>query len=405
MGRRRRKEREEANEDRDKTIEPDKPYAKANAIAKSATSIYLGNDTSSRAPMATRKERTPFRLHRNHSDRSTNKYRSRPELSLLQAPSTAAPSTASRAAYEPVYDSYSRMPNRYNDYGADSSRHRTRNYGCYEGRDRDKENSYKSKYEPGLMYADLNHDGFSAKDRERRRFLKYKRTGTAAAGDRRYTTNYRNLDDDIVSPSTSTASGGSSTSNAAISSSSGSRYGAPRKSHAYQRSQTQMFFDSEASNPTASTLYRTPIDTNNNHLLEVAAALADDDDEPKSEQQREREARRKEIQGLIMKYAQIDDIYNRATEHDAATTANNNKSTNHINVNKSTDYLSANNNSNAHHNVVSHQSSLLPLSKTQSVSVMPSSSTRSRIPKTLSTFVRTISIQFSFIFYGCYKRI
>lgn len=386
LGRRRRQERE-AEEDRDKTIEPEKPFG--SALTKSATSAYLGN---SRVPTTTKKERTPFRLHRNNSDRSTiNTYRSRPELSLLQTGSASA-----RSVYDPApsgrdrereRDGYTRIPGRYNnDYTLDSPRLRTRDYGYYESRDRDKENTFKSKYEPSLLYADYNnYDSFNTKDRERRRYMKYKRTGTTATGDRRYTTHFRELDEDALSPTTSvagtSASGGYGASaasgpggaNGGAGASGGtgaSRYG-NRRNNAYQRSQTQRFFDTESTGSSAS-LLRTPMDANNNSLLDFDLY----DDETKSEQQKEREARRKEIQGLIMKYAQIDDVYNRATEH----VANSNSTSN---FNKSSDLLS----SSSKALNVSHQQSLLPLSKTQSVSAM-SSSTRSRIPKTLSTFVR-----------------
>lgn len=376
LGRRRRKEQEDEDDDRDKTLEPEKSYG--NALSKSATSAYLGSTGGASSAIGMKKERTPFRLHRNHSDRAAaNKYRSRPELSLLQGSSAAGSSRA--AAYD--WDTSSRVPARYNDYDGGGARQRTaNNYGAghYEGRDRDKENSYKSKYEPSLLYADVNNnDAYGGRDRERRRFMKYKRTGTTAiGGDRRYTTNFRDYDHDLLYGPTSSSIAGASGAAASGGSSAAGRF-APRKTHAYQRSKTQIFLDSETTNAGSST--RTPMDANNNSLLDVGGALLDDD-EPKTEQQREREARRKEIQGLIMKYAQIDDIYNRATEHEAANKSTQNKSSN---AGKQTnDLLSVNS---------AHQRSLLPLSKTQSVSVMPSSTTssiRSRIPKTLSTFVR-----------------
>lgn len=429
LGRRRRKERDPDEDDRDKTLEPDKPYS--SALSKSATSVYLGGGSGSGtsatgASTTTKKERTPFRLHRNHSDRTTtNKYRSRPELSLLQGTASAAGSSRGTGAYDwDASSNASRIPSRYNndhyDGGARSrnaNNNAASNYGYYDGRDRDKENAYKSKYDPSTIYADLdNADGgasssYNARDRERRRFMKYKRTGTTAIGnDRRYTTNFRDYDHDLLyGPSVSARAAA-----AAAVEATASRYG-QRKNHGYQRSKTQMFFDTEsdgtASLAATSTTRHRPIDLNNNSLLDVGSALLDDD-EPKTEQQKEREARRKEIQGLIMKYAQTDDIYNRATEHDAttasaaaATTSTANKSSNNHNNSRDIhniggaaskythDLLSVN--SAQHH----QQRSMLPLSKTQSMSVMPSTSAyssvsalRSRIPKTLSTFVSNINM-------------
>lgn len=404
LGRRRRKDRDDGDDDREKTLEPEKPYAKA--LSKSATSVYMGGGgggVGAASAAGAKKERTPFRLHRNHSDRTTsNKYRSRPELSLLQGSSSTVNSRAN--AYD--WDTSSRVPNRYNDYetgvGAGGSATGTRQRH-YEGRDRDKENLYKSKYEPSLLYADLNtNDMYDDRDRQRRRFMKYKRTGTTAIGnDRRYTTNYRDYDHDLLyGPSTSsTANAGTA---AAAGSANNSRF-ATRKAHGYQRSKTQMFLDSETNHVGAAA--RTPRDANNNSLLNVGSALFDND-EPKSEQQKEREARRKEIQGLIMKYAQIDDVYNRATERDttveaiaavaavtAASAANKsaqNKANNNFAGKSTNDLLSIGAGA-------AQQRSMLALSKTQSVSVMPamsstSSSIRSRIPKTLSQFVRNITL-------------
>lgn len=376
LGRRRRKEQQEAS-DRDKTIEPEKP-SYLNPLSRSATTILTSSSGST-----PKKERTPYRLHRNYSDRNpthvAGSYKSRPELSLLH--NNASNAVPKSSYYESpilrhkdtVYDAYNynRVPtSRHNDYdplgyGSGTSGGA---YGYYEGRD--KENTFKSKYEPSRLYAELNNtDSFVNRDRDRaKRFQKnYRRTATT--GDRRTGTSYFDYDDDLLStPSTSSAY--SSTMTPSV-----SRY-EPRKS--YQRSQTQKFFDSE----NASVL-RTLNDANNNNIDYYG-------DEIKTQAMKEREARRKEIQGLIAKYAQIDDVYNRAIDNEPVNRSSINNNSASVLDSKPTDLLSSSSAlglglSQAH----ATTASLLPLSKTQSVSSM-SSISRSRIPKTYSTFVRII---------------
>lgn len=331
LGRRRRNKEakpETVDEDRDKTLEPEKPLASlSNPLARSATTILTSGGS-------TKKERTPYRLHRNYSDRkptasglSTAAYtssRSRPELSLLHSSTSAAIpksnhyDTDADALYsDPYAGAYgysgaynSRLPvstaSRYDyDHLGLSNGPSTSRY--YDGRDRDKENTYKSKYDPSRLYAELNNNkndneadatAFNRgdeRDRSKRFQKAYRRTATAHDTRPSASSTYRAYGDD-AGPMTS-------------------RY-APRKSlgSGYQRSQTQKFFDSEKSSA-----LRSLNDANNNYV--------DDDggvDEIKTEAMREREARRKEIQGLIAKYAQIDDVYHRAIDNEPRHTANHN---------------------------------------------------------------------------------
>lgn len=430
MGRRRRKDQPETD-DRDKTLEPDKSNSFSNPLSRSATTVLSS---------AGKKERTPYRLHRNYSDRKPtglssgasssayNSSRTRPELSVLHRDNGPSSSSAlSKPSYydppssrqkDSLYDLYgaygsgkgtgsaynsaysSRLPaNRYNDYDYLGA------YGYYDGRD--KENSYKSKYEPSRIYAELatnNNDASFGRDRDRDRAKRFQKTyrRTATAHDLRPSTstntNYRDLYGDEENALADTTSSYTS------------RY-APRKSSGYQRSQTQKFFDSEKSSVLRS------LDDNNNDLT-----MDSYDDELKTEAMKQREARRKEIQGLIAKYAQIDDVYNRALDNKptSSTTTNQNGdddlsdiiaaaaiSTKGLRDSKANDYdlLTGGNGivgASAYGNIdpygltrpSAHASaSFLPLAKTQSASAM-SSMNRSRIPKQYSSFVRFFLIEF-----------
>lgn len=407
LGRRRRKDvqAETTADDRDKTIEPERPVTGfATPLTRSATTILSSTGA------ATKKERTPYRLHRNYSDRkpttsgvTSSAYtstKSRPELSLLHSSTSAAIPKSSyydTPATESLYDQYggaygyssaysSRLPasstSRHNDYDHHGLSNGPGTYGYYEGRD--KENTFKSKYEPSRLYAELNNNGVDTTfsrgdDRDRsKRFQKaYRRTATAH-DTRPMASTFRDYDDDLA-PATS-------------------RY-APRKSlSGYQRSQTQKFFDSEKS----SVLRSLHNDANNNNVEGYGAA-----DEIKTEAMKEREARRKEIQGLIAKYAQIDDVYNRAIDNEPAKNNNNDSagsatvatsstvvhnSRGRLFESKATDIDNSVNGAlglglSAYGTTHQPHSSFLPLSKTQSVATM-SSFNRSRIPKTFSTFVR-----------------
>lgn len=491
LGRRRRKEPND-KEDRDKTLEPDKGSGSSssgfsNPLSRSKTAILSGGLGGS-----SKKERTPYRLHRQYSDRkpvsTANSYlpsaRTRPELSLYGAGTNGAlpkssyydsPATrrkelhyeaaarhkdglydSSARSRDPLYDPSSRYKDSLYDSTArtrdtlhdtstrgrerdplhdistrtrdplhdTSTRHKdslydstNRNkdslydpytsaygsaysnpyssrlpaassaasryndydylgaYGSYEGRDRDKENVYKSKYEPSRLYAELNNNDTSfARDpsKSKRAQKSYRRTATAH--ELRPSASYRDylLDDDAVVPSTSSTL-------------SASRY-APRTSVSNRKSQTQMFFDSE--NASA-------LDDNNNYMY---------DDEVKTEAMKQREARRKEIQSLIAKYAQIDDVYNRALDikpaaddlDDVASSVASKslRESKPLRESKAMDYDLYGGAATAQalgltRPAANGPSAFLPLAKTQSTSAMASLN-RSRIPRTLTNFVRTL---------------
>lgn len=431
LGRRRQREQQTTNaepDDRDKTLEPDKPKFGV-GLSRSATTVL-----SSSGAIA-KKERTPYRLNRNYGDRklgtataATNTsasgsgtYRTRPDPShVLQHSATAAHLPAKSGYYESpasrhkdsVYDAYhSRVSatsryNEYDHYGLGGSGASASTYGYYDGRD--KENAYKSKYEPSRLYAELNNNSGESfgRDRAAPRYQKaYRRTAT---------TNFSNNYDDApaAAPATSATATGYGRTNL-----SSSRYGTRKSSGAsYQRSQTQQFFDSEKSSVLR--------DANSNGVAGYGGADDDADDSLKSEAMKEREARRKEIQSLIAKYAQIDDVYLQAIDKEAPSSAKTIAAPSVPRTSMAVDYseLGYANGSAATAaatlngkpdadllepassygypfgyaqqpltGAASTRTSFLPLSKTQSVSAM-SSVNRSRIPKTLPAFVRYSSI-------------
>lgn len=340
--------RRQEEDDREKTLEPERPYV--NPISRSATTVMLGD----KALAAYQKERTPYKLGRNRSryDFETN-FKPRSELSLLQDNNRYK---TKHDAHDPIrrkdtlYDAYNRN-GRYNSTLSNNNlnHHRSRpgisDYGYYDGGG--KENSFKSKYDPDMIYSEINNnylDPFNGsaaiKERERKRAIRsYKRTDTS--NDRRHTTHLKEFDDESDIPSTSRFTN--------------------RKS--YQRSQTQKFFDSE-------NLYA----SNNNHHSDNGMTAEASSVVP-NEAMTEREARRKEIQSLIMKYAQLDDVYSKPNDDQAN---NNVKKVDTFGLMPSTSSVA----------VSQKNGGFVPLSKTQTVAAM--SSIRSRIPKALSTFVRFI---------------
>ena len=384
LGRRR---RDKPQEDREKTLEPpERPYM--NPVTRSATTVILGD----KALYAYQKDRTPYRV----TNRNRNKYAdandsvtsykqpAKSELSLLHESNRHK--SKQSTDYDPIrrkdtlYDAYSKnASNRYPNISSDyKTRNAVQNY--YDGHG--KENVFKSKYDPDKIYAEINNNGsggtvidtfdpvLSAQERERKRQIRsYKRTCTA--NDRRHTTNYRDLKDD--EPSTASA--------ANTSAAASSRY-SQRKS--YQRSQTQKFFDSENNNNNSQNTNHAESIFNDSAVAAAAAvalvAAAELNPNPILT---EREARRKEIQGLIMKYAQLDDVYNKATEDEA----NNNNCSSAAAIAASGEYRHVNGLLPSASSVsIAPLDKMVPLSKTQSVAAM--SSVRSRIPKALSTFVR-----------------
>lgn len=357
----RRRQEQQQRTSREKTLEPDRPYV--NPVTRSATTVLNGD----RAIHAYQKERTPYKVTRQRhkyggggepTPSNDKPHDANPRRSRAAALTTS--SAAIAADYDPIrrkdtlYDAYAprsdRVQYRYGDHST-RSKALTKDLSYLNGAD--KENHFKSKYDPAGLYADHSsntahheaddHFDTSDRERERKRALRsYKRTCTA--NDRRHTTNYKDVLNQLDDDERPTAP-------------LPSRY-SQRQSTGYQRSQTQQFFDAE---------------------IEAAASVADH-----SPVVSEREARRKEIQGLIMKYAQLDDVYNKATEDRANN--NNRAPAAHVSTNGS-GLLSTMQPAPSHlGSLVRGAPEMLALSKTQSVSAM--SSIRSRIPKALTTFVR-----------------
>lgn len=278
------------NEDRDKTLEPEKPLY---GLTKSATTIL--SSASSLAKGTPAKERTPYRL----TDRSRNKYLDK--LSSNDRLSSRSSKTKSD-----------------HDFGSTDDFYDHHNYGRYDHyhsnltkSDRNKYDngisSYKSKYDPDTLASELsNRNDDSPSSSSNRRQLKSYRNSNKNSSERRHTTNYKLLPIDIDNDVSSKYSRGISSS---------SSY-SQRKSGASGRiSQTQKFFDSEKllSSPSSR------VSATNNNIL---SSIDDDEDKENDGELTEREAKRKEIRSLIMKYAQMDDNYNRAT---AKEDENNNK--------------------------------------------------------------------------------
>lgn len=231
----------------------------------------MKKNSSSSSLASSQKERTPYRL----PVRSRNKYvdssDSRTELGLHNRNSFRTKD----------HDTVYRSRNKYDDQPSSSRKP----VDYYDGRS-EKENVFKSKYDPDLLYSELNSD--SSSKPTRRPIKAYRKSDNTS--DRRHTTNFRLCPIDFEeTPSTS-----SSTSSSRLNSTRPTY--TQRKSLGYQRSQTQQFFDAE-----------------NNNFTE----------ETRDRRLTERETKRKEIQDLIMKYAQADDNYPKTDEQKSNFNNNN----------------------------------------------------------------------------------
>ncbi|GAB0095135.1 uncharacterized protein DMENIID0001_104870 [Sergentomyia squamirostris] len=342
----RKRQQKAEEEDREKTLEPDRPLAGGlNPLAKSATSAVLGGKSSHDKYSSTYlshqqapKERTPYRLsgrthHRSkYLDSDSDSTRSR-DLGLLSDRNGIDYRSRNRAAdldiggtryKDTIYDTYkSSYKNPYQD---PVSRSRG-DHGYFDGR-YDKENVFKSKYDPDALYAEINNNNdsslYGSTSGLRKRAIKsYKRTADTG-GDRKHLTM-------LVDPVDSDRPTSSRTLTTA------------RKSlgaTAYQRSNTQRFFDTE------------------NNVTDSSDCS-------------ERENRRKEIQSLIMKYAQLDDGCGRSRDKD-----------DHLNNNTERKPSYQYKNSELMDHPTLQVVPILPLNKTQSAMAIPS--LRSR--KNLMTF-------------------
>ncbi|XP_059611273.1 dual specificity protein kinase CLK4-like isoform X3 [Phlebotomus argentipes] len=280
----RKRQQKAEEEDREKTLEPDRPLT-LNPLSKSATSAVLGGYTTSHQQP---KERTPYRLsgrsHRNkYLDVSDSELTRSRDLGLLSDRNGIDYRTRNRVGgdldngtgsryKDTIYDTYkSSYKNSYQDPVG-----RSREFGYYDGR-YDKENVFKSKYDPDALYAEINNNDslYGSSGLRKRPIRSYRRTGDTPGDRKHLTMRVDPVDSDRPTTSRTLTTGRKS-------------LGAT----AYQRSNTQRFFDME------------------NNVTE-------------SSDNSERENRRKEIQSLIMKYAQLDDVYGRSREMDDQINNNN----------------------------------------------------------------------------------
>lgn len=280
------KRKENHLDDRDKTLEPEKPHY---GLSKSATTILSLTD---KGPT---KERTPYRLSQR------NKYLdSYSDTKLLERNSSFRSSKQkterelSRIAEPYDHNNYSRYDHYY------SSSNKTKRDQLENGL-----TNFKSKYDPDVLSSEIKSTNSpNASSASNRRQLKsYRSSNKNSSTERRNTTNYKllpiDIDNDAKSPSSTT-----SKYSRGISSSSSSTY-SKNKSNP-RISQTQKFFDSE-------NIPSSRVSATNNNFL------SSDEDKENDGELSEREAKRKEIRSLIMKYAQLDDNYCRTADE------NNNK--------------------------------------------------------------------------------
>ena len=238
---------EKEKEDRDKTLEPDDYRSNMpTSLAKSRTTANILKSD--------KKERTPFRMDLNKykytSDLDTDVKIKRSDLGLSSNPNLLN--------YHDYHDSYTKL--------------KSNDSGYYDGyRGHGKENIYKSKYDPDILLSELSSSRKPSTTQQSyagsstsRQIKPYKRT---ESGDKRRTAiNLYDLQNDDEDTELS------------------NRY---LRRHQY----TQRKSTGTALRP----------ETHRRELYEV--------DEDRTELEKiERENKRKEIQSLIMKYAQMDDV-------------------------------------------------------------------------------------------------
>lgn len=288
----------------------------------------IKKNSSSNSLVSSQKERTPYRL----PVRSRNKYLDSSDTTRTELGLHNRNSFRTKDHETPVY----RSRNKYDDQPSSSRKP----IDYYDGRS-EKENVFKSKYDPDLLYSELNSD--SSSKPTRRPIKAYRKSDNTS--DRRHTTNFRLCPIDFdETPSTS-----SSTSSSRLDSSRPTY--TQRKSLGLQRSQTQQFFDAE-----------------NNNFTE----------ENRARRLTERETKRKEIQDLIMKYAQADDNYPKTDEQKS----------------------NFNNNNNGESSGVKTENGITE----NGIPAVSKIRVRSRIPKAHSSIVRTLFILFYFCVFFLFNR-
>ena len=350
--RKQRQQQEKEKEDRDKTIEPE--YRPA-PLMKSQTTA---NITKPDKPFSSStKDRTPFRLDRNNS-----KYASEVDVKMKRSDLIGLSGSSSNATnYHDGHDSYTKMNS--NDSGYYDG---YRNYG--------KENIYKSKYDPEVLYSDIAAGRENGTKRPQqpyagsstsRQIKPYKRTET---GDKHRTAInlYELLSDEE------------------------SEVGQRRHQYTQRKSTGNQLRASD------------------NQRRDFYEANEDQNDFEKTE----RENRRKEIESLIKKYAQMDDLGRPSGYNDSINEKD-------VNISKSTAKTDPWDLRTKHSPVVIPKRSANQLGKSQTMANIPNhndsngyssyftsqynskivpiktnitpSSSKSRMSKALSTFVRTLN--------------
>lgn len=253
-------QQEKEKEDRDKTLEPDYRSHMPVALTKSQTTA---NVARSDKPVA-QKERTPFRL-----DRNKMKYNSDLDVKIKRSELIGLSGGNSNSSN--YHDSYTKMKS--NDSGY---------YDAYRGYG--KENVYKSKYDPDVLLSEMSSTNgnrrtsatqqqpYAAGSSTSRQIKPYKRT---ESGDKRRTAInlYELLHDED-----------------------------PELDDRHQRRHQYMQRKSTG-NQLRLEAHRSRDYLNSNEDLLDA-------------EKTERENKRKEIQSLIMKYAQMDDFYGKSSMHE-----------------------------------------------------------------------------------------
>lgn len=271
----RRKEKNREKDDRDKTLEPLDGRGAINALAKSATSAILSNH---------QKEKTPFQLSSHSGGTSTSKSGGKSKYETFDIDYSLGAGISSSGSSSNTSGSSSKRTelgllsensgsarlkkeqeiNKYHDYfSSPYSKLKSNDSGYYDGSRTGKENNYKSKYDQ-----EVDTPGKSSRNRP---LKTYTRNDSGNAGKKSTVINLFDID---------------------VGDDRGRKADRAHRNYGHRRrpiellakSKTQQFFESE----------------------DAFSPVPD-------EEATDRENKRKEIQGLIMKYAQLDDFYSKTT--------------------------------------------------------------------------------------------
>lgn len=274
--------RKEIKDDKEKTLEPERTPTNFgssrgfNALAKSATTSHVRDEPFSLA----HKERTPYRLA---TQRNRNKFLESLEMDYYKKRAELAHKTNSGSS---VYERSHRELSSSSKYVL---KPRSKDSGYYDSKSTlslaasssgaaaaGKENIFKSKYDPDEMLSEFNGSSILAAS-----------SSSSAVKPRRHTRPYKRSDTTALSFLQNTAPTAEAT----------DRKREHRRSgnfHQLQRSTTQGFFD-------ADDICTSPGGGN-------AAPTTNDDDTPSNDpKQIERNHRRKEIETILAKYAPKED--------------------------------------------------------------------------------------------------